>query len=308
MDKNISQADIISLNPEASMPIWENNDIDVYFHELQTSQIKGKILTGTLISCESRKISDTESRPVAVVDYKGCHLLIPIPEMNISLSASYEDEAIAELQKTKITSTMIGSEIDFIVLSSDEKSYSAIASRKKAMEQKIERFYKSPNGKDKVPLVHEGALAEARIVAVSEHMIRLEVFGVELFKRSDDLDGVWKESDRDVYSVGDRILVRISSIKENENGKISIDVASAKPKTCYPCKSQGKYLGKVVNVDKGIIFIRLRVGTNALGHYAEGENILPRKGDEVYFVCTRMDMSTQTAIGFVSRVINRERY
>ena len=95
---------------------------------------------------------------------------------------------------------------------------------------------------------------------------------------------------REHYRVGDTTLVRIHKIQE-AGGKLSITVEgkSLDHTTCYACKKQGKYIGTVTGIHDGLIFIRLQVGTNAIAHSVEDRQLLPRKKDDVYFICTRMD-------------------
>ena len=66
-------------------------------------------------------------------------------------------------KKIRITSNMIGCEIDFIVLKLDAATHSVVASRKKAMEKKVQNFYR-PQVEDEAPLIQEGSVVEARIL------------------------------------------------------------------------------------------------------------------------------------------------
>lgn len=69
-------------------------------------------------------------------------------------------------KKIRITSNMIGGEIDFIVLKLDTATHSVVASRKKAMEKKVQNFYR-PQVEGEAPLIQEGSVVEARILAVT---------------------------------------------------------------------------------------------------------------------------------------------
>ena len=113
---------------------------------------------------------------------------------------------------------------------------------------------------------------------------------------------------REHYRVGDTTLVRIHKIQET-GGKLSITVEgkSLDHTTCYACKKQGKYIGTVTGIHDGLIFIRLQVGTNAIAHSVEDRQLLPRKKDDVYFICTRMDEEKEVAIGIISCVIRSAR-
>ena len=230
--------------------------------------------------------------------------MIPVTEMNIILSEQDEGDMT---KKIRITSNMIGCEIDFIVLKLDTATHSVVASRKKAMEKKVQNFY-CPQVEGEAPLIQEGSVVEARILAVTEHLLRLECFGLECFARVFELAQAWMAHAREHYRVGDTTLVRIHKIQE-AGGKLSITVEgkSLDHTTCYACKKQGKYIGTVTGIHDGLIFIRLQVGTNAIAHSVEDRQLLPRKKDDVYFICTRMDEEKEVAIGIISRGIRSAR-
>ena len=261
-------------------------------------------MTGMLISMERHSIGEGKSVNVALADYQGYRVMISVTEMNIILSEQDEGDMT---KKIRITSNMIGCEIDFIVLKLDTATHSVVASRKKAMEKKVQNFYR-PQVEGEAPLIQEGSVVEARILAVTEHLLRLECFGLECFARVFELAQAWMADAREHYRVGDTTLVRIHKIQET-GGKLSITVEgkSLDHTTCYACKKQGKYIGTVTGIHDGLIFIRLQVGTNAIAHSVEDRQLLPRKKDDVYFICTRMDEEKEVAIGIISRVIRSAR-
>ncbi len=73
---------------------------------------------------------------------------------------------------------MLGAEIDFVILGIDSKSRSVVASRREAMMRKAQLFYFSldANGEYRV---REGRVVQARVIAVADKSIRVEIFGVE---------------------------------------------------------------------------------------------------------------------------------
>lgn len=296
---------IITLDRLAAFVYENDNETDdLNWHELQNSMLKQKILTGMLISMERHSIGEGKTVNVALTDYQGYRVMIPVTEMNIILSEQDEGDMT---KKIRITSNMIGCEIDFIVLKLDTATHSVVASRKKAMEKKVQNFYR-PQVEGEAPLIQEGSVVEARILAVTEHLLRLECFGLECFARVFELAQAWMADAREHYRVGDTTLVRIHKIQE-AGGKLSITVEgkSLDHTTCYACKKQGKYIGTVTGIHDGLIFIRLQVGTNAIAHSVEDRQLLPHKKDDVYFICTRMDEEKEVAIGIISRVIRSAR-
>lgn len=292
---------VITLDRTASIPA-SNEAREIAWHELKDSMIRQKILTGRLVSLEPHRISERELINVAIINYHDYRIAIPTSEMNIIVNGVVEE---GKDRQARITSNMVGCDVDFIVVRLDEKSHSVVASRKLAMNRKIRDFYIDRTTATGKPVLGEGAVVEARIVAVSESVLRLEVFGAECFARAYDVMDEWLADARDRYSVGDTVYVRISSLKigENDYPAIQVEGRSLSPGTVFPCVKQGKYLGTVTGVSKGHYFLRLDVGTNAIAHTCEGEYPLPKKKDKVSFICTRMDVEGRVAVGLISRVI-----
>lgn len=73
----------------------------------------------------------------------------------------------------------------------------------------------SPDGKVRAPAadgmyrVHEGRIVQARVIAVAEKVIRVEVFGVECSILARDLAWDWIGDAHERFAVGDEVLVRI---------------------------------------------------------------------------------------------------
>ena len=60
------------------------------------------------------------------------------------------------------------------------------------------------------PYIYPGRLVEARVIAVAEKVLRVEAFGIECAIFARDLSWQWVSDVRDLYSVGDRVLVRVA--------------------------------------------------------------------------------------------------
>lgn len=54
----------------------------------------------------------------------------------------------------------------------------------------MQNFYR-PQVEDEALLIQEGSVVEARILAVTEHLLRLECFGLECFSRVFELAQAW---------------------------------------------------------------------------------------------------------------------
>jgi ribosomal protein S1 len=100
-------------------------------------------------------------------------------------------------------------------------------------------------------------------------VVRVEAFGVECSIMARDLSWDWLGDAHERFSVGDQILVRILSVKRSSLEEISVkaDIKSVSDNTSHEnlkkCRVQSKYAGKVTDVHKGVVFIRLSNGVNA---------------------------------------------
>ena len=303
--KAVNPNDILTLDPNHSGVGQEANARMLAWHELENSRIKSKILTGTFVSYERFMIGEDQYTNVAVVEYKDFRVIIPAVEMNIIVGGA-DSEAERNRRVSMIIASMVGCEIDFVVQNLDEESHSVVASRKRAMERKVNDFYIQASAKKGRPMIVPGEVVEARVVAVQKLAVRLEVFGAECFVRVFDLSTGWMEHAKEKYFVGQKILVRVSGVDIIGPGSVNITVEgkSLQKTESYSCTKQSKYMGKVTGFSKGTYFLRLKVGTNAVAHSCDGVFPLPKEGDIVNFVCTRMDDESHVAIGIIVGIVH----
>ena len=66
----------------------------------------------------------------------------------------------------------------------------------------------------------------------------------------------------------------------------------------------GKYAGKVTDVHKGVVYVRLSNGVNAVAHSCYDYR-MPGKKDDVSFAVTRLDMERGVAVGIITRIIRQ---
>lgn len=203
---------------------------------------------------------------------------------------------------------MLGCEIDFIVKGLDNSSRSVVASRKDAMYKKRQIFYlPDASGNSRVC---EDRIVQARVIAVAEKVVRVEIFGTECSILARDLSWDWLGDATESFHVGDQILVRILSVKIRSLEDISVraDVKSVNGNTSKAnlgkCKIQGKYAGTVTDIHKGTVFVRLQIGVNAIAHSCY-DSRMPGKKDDVSFVVTRIDEERNVAVGLISRIIRQ---
>ena len=281
---------------------------DTIWHEIHNAYRTRRILSGQLGGVEQTDGGKT----IAIVDYKGFRIVIPIKEMLVTQGRFPSGQEYTDLmmQYNKLLNNMLGAEIDFIVRGIDSKTRSVVASRREAMLKKRQIFYLDTDN-DGMYRVYDGRLVQARVIAVAEKVVRVEIFGIDYPILARDLSWDWIGDARERFSVGDRVLVRILKVQRDEkpeNISVTADIKSVSNNSIREnlkkCRVQGKYAGKVTDVYKGIVYIRLSNGVNAVAHSCYDART-PGKKDDVSFVVTRIDEERGVAVGIITRIIRR---
>lgn len=301
-----SDASILTIRSREEVETQEDRE-DVIWHEIHNAYRTRRILTGQLGGIEQLDNRKT----VAVVDYKGFRIIIPIKEMMINLGRSPSGQEYADLmlRQNKILGNMLGADIDFVVRGIDSKTRSVVASRREAMMRKRQTFYFDLDAEGKCR-IYEGRIVQARVIAVAEKVIRVEVFGVETSILARDLAWDWIGDAHERFSVGDEVLVRILNVRRNslEDLGIRADIKSTSENTdrdnLQKCRIQGKYAGKVTDVHKGVVYVRLANGVNAVAHSCYDYR-MPGKKDDVSFAVTHLDVERGIALGIITRIIRQ---
>lgn len=227
-----------------------------------------------------------------------------------------ETEAVSEVtvadmsEQGEVSPEPNSSDIDFMVKGTDSRTRSAVASRKEAMLRKRNLFYITPDSTGQ-PRIAEDSIVEARIIAVTDKVVRAEIFGVETSIPARELSWDWMGNARDRFDIGGRISVKIQQIYTDgtpENIRVQASVKEATNNTALDslkkCKLQGKYAGKVTDIIRGNVYIRLSTGVNAIAHTCNDPR-LPGKKDDVSFVVTRIDQGRGIALGIITRIIRQ---
>jgi len=304
-----TQAESAVLTLEVGAEVETQRDKEnTIWHEIKNSQITGTHLSGTL-----GKVERLESGGlVAIVEYKGQRIAIPVKEMMLDVTCppGQRDEEYNE-RISRVLNRMMGAEIDFVVrgIAGTGEGRAAVASRKAAMLRLRRRFYLT-NGSNGKPQVHQDRIVEARIVAVSQLSIRVEIFGVETPIRNQDLSWGYIGDCRDEFFVGDSVQVRVKSVEGEtpENIRVNADIRSLTENTTHEklmaLKPQTNCIGKVTDVSGGVVFINLVDGVRAISHKCY-DHRKPGRGDDVMFVCLRIDEEGGVAIGIIPRIVRR---
>ncbi len=280
---------------------------EVIWHEIHNAYRTRKLMAGKLSGIEQLDNGKT----IAIADYKGMRIIIPIKEMMISLGRTPSGQEYAEFmqRQNKILGNMLGAEIDFVVKGIDSKTRSVVASRREAMLRKRQTFYLDADASG-TPRIDAGRMAQARVIAVAEKVIRVEVFGVECSIMARDLSWEWIGDAHEKFSVGDIVLVRILSVRctDPENISIKADMKSVSQNTSHDnlkkIRVQSKYSGRVTDIHKGVVYVRLSNGVNAVAHSCF-DHRTPGKKDDVGFVVTKLDEERGVAVGIITRIIKQ---
>ena len=303
-----TEASVLTLDNHGEVQTEEARE-DVIWHEIHNAYRTRRILTGQLGGIEQTDGGKT----IVIVDYKGFRIVIPIKEMMINLgqgrSPSGKEYAELMLRQNKILGNMLGAQIDFVVRGIDSKTRSVVASRREAMLKKRQIFYLDTDAEG-MYRIYEGRIVEARVIAVAEKVVRVEVFGVECSIMARDLAWDWIGDAHERFSVGDQVLVRILSVRRDslEDIGIKADIKSVTQDTHHEnlkkCRVQSKYAGKVTDVHKGVVYIRLSNGVNAVAHSCNDYRT-PGKKDDVSFAVTKIDEERGVAVGIITRIIRQ---
>jgi len=284
----------------------EESLADIAWHEIHNAYRTHRILTGTLGGLEQTDSGKT----IAIVEYKGFRVVIPLKEMVMGYQNNLTGDAYNAMivRQHKLLSRMLGAEIDFVVKGIDSKTRSIVASRKEAMLKKRKIFYMDTDDSGEYR-IYDGRIIQARVIATAEKAIRIEAFGVECSVMARDLSWDWIGDARDRFEVGDQVLVRVLSVNREDIEHISIkadlrSVSDARHDNLRLCRLQSKYAGTVTDVHKGVVYIRLTNGVNAIAHSCYDRR-RPGKKDDVSFVVTGIDEERGVALGIITRIIRQ---
>lgn len=291
----------VNLDEEES----HDDEFETQWNEIVTFYRTRRIVPVTITGIEKTQLAGN----VVVAYYKNQRIIIPMTEMLIVLSDE-NDMGYSLLERLeRISTTMLGAEIDVIIKGVDKKSESVVASRRDAMLRKREKFYLTPLS-DGLPHVREGRIVEARIIGVTQLVARIEVFGVETTLGASELSWDWLPNVSDRFSVGDKLNVLIKEIRGDnvDNLKIVADAKSITTNTSMEnlgkCTVQNRYVGVITNVRNGVAYVRLKVGVNAIAH-TNYDRRTPAKGDTVSFVITRINPEYGNVAGIITKIIKQ---
>lgn len=195
------------------------------WHEIHNAYRTRRILSAPLGGIEQTDSGKT----IAVVDYNGFRIVIPLKEMMVMPNAANSTESMV-VRQMKLLGNMLGAEIDFVILGIDSKTRSVVASRREAMMRKRQLFYFSPDANGEYR-VREGRVVQARVIAVADKSIRVEIFGVECSiitaaLRTAGSNITWEWATKDPLAIvkeGGRCLIRVHGLDGFESAEVVLD-------------------------------------------------------------------------------------
>lgn len=227
---------------------------------------------GTMLRGVVSGVERISNMPVAVTYYKGFKIIVPAVEfMDFTIKPGQKPDQLMHYLLRK----RLGSEFDFIIKAVNEDTDIAIASRKEALNIKKDKYFfnKDENGEF---LISEGDIIETRVVAVMQSGIIVECFGLEVYIPPKELAYQRIHDSADLFSVGDRVLMKIISLSRDLDKKDINIAGSIKLAYNNPVGDIIKrfnigdiYTGKVSMIDGLNVFVMLDGGIDVLCKYPD---------------------------------------
>ena len=257
--------------------------------EILRSKEEKRILTGRIVGIEDEyyKIQN-KFIPCAIIWYENTKVLIPITHLNV------------EKESKSLIRGMVGAEIDFIVIEYDSITNIAVASRTLAMElrKKIE-----------IPKLKINDVVRVRIVAVARKYIIVDLYGVEVTIKAENLRHTFIVNAKDYYLVGDTLIVKVKKIDAINN----VFELSSKELMENPYKNirkyiteNGEYIAEIIGYPKqksGIIVQLESSEVTCLCRVPATFNSIPHLFDKVLIKIIEIKEEKKLIYGILKRII-----
>lgn len=310
-------SDVISIGDRVSY----RTKVDDYrekINELKSAYLTKSPLTGRITGLCTTNAGNMGDVYCATVMYGPFKVIIPLPYLlkldpEVRNSERMRDRDYMRL----LINERIGSEIDFIPLEPNEKELIAGGDRLTAMHlQRQAWFLRKRHGRY---LLHEGDKVEARVCYTTRATMHIEVFGIELTLRREDVTYQHISSIRDMYQAGDTLPVvikRLVRTEEVKNGQTSYNIqleVSAKEAEYDPRPLYLKHMNAgdmhqgviVVTTSRGFYVKIMGMEMDVFCPRPRDFSALPSNGDEVLLSIAGKDMDKREAYGRIVRVIGR---
>lgn len=286
--------------------------------ELKSAYMMKRPLTGRIVGLSQSAAGSLGDVYSAVVMYGPFRVLIPLPYLLELDPAVRSSERMRDKDYLRLLiNERIGSEIDFVPLEPNEKEMIAGGDRLLAMQIKRQAFFlQKKRGRY---LLHEGDVVEARVCYTTRATLHLEVYGIELTLKREDVTYKHISSIRDMYMAGDRLPVKITRLvrteqegEGNKTYKIHLEV-SAKEAEYDPRPNYLKHMNPgdvlqgtiAVTTNTGFFVKVLGMDMDIYCGAPKDFSQLPINGDEVLISIAAKDMDKLEAYGRIVRILGR---
>ena len=266
------------------------------------SKKTGKILTDRLESIEL-----FSGNRLAAVLYHG-DFKVYIAADNL-LAGRYAERALNErlISYNSVLNSRLGCMVSYIVTDIDIEGGYAAADHLRAARVQRRQFFVN-NTRTGHPLVTEGRVVEANILAVRDTGIIVDIFGFEKFVPLSDLTYSRLATAAQEYAVGDRIEMKVLGVELNNNDVVDVNV-SAKvlhsdpfKKALERCVPNSCHIGTVTRIDENAVFVTTEVNGVQITCYCR----YPRRGVQIGSLVTirvnGSDKNSMTLWGSIIRV------
>ncbi len=262
-DKRRNTEHILTINGERSVKTKADRYNDAVI-DIRESLQNGRILTDTIDGIEEHNVDGVGKITVAVLNHGDIKVCIRLEDAVVPPRRTRGVES-AEGHQYMLTKRL-GAEIDYVIIGIDNEANIAVGSRLKAMEAKRKHFYFKED-REGNKHIYPDAIAEARIVAVIQKGIFVEIFGAETFIPLEELSYQRMFNAEEQFAVGNRVLVKIQDISYDiENYDVSVKASVKRTEENPALKAikglqlKQRYVGTVTQVDVEGVFVKLNCG------------------------------------------------
>ena len=288
--------DLITLSDQERGLTSEASE-DAKWNYLAGAAHRRQILTGIMSGVERTG----DGNQVAVIDFEGIRVLVPIREMVL---AEWPEDKDAPIPIRAQLERMLGATVDFLPVAVDMRNRAAVGSRKAAMLDRQKHYWASGR-------VQPGIRIACRVVGVGNNAVTVEAAGVESVINARDVSYDWYADVATKYASGDLIVARVMAVHRDDStghytARLSIKAAEENTgqQALQKLVTNSNYYGVVTGVKSGTIFVRLQSGCNAKTRLYRTKEI-PSKLDTVSFHVRSIDEENCVALGFITRIIKR---
>ena len=267
-----------------------------------TASLRGRaIRRGTIVAAYQR--GDGQA-PAAMLIYNGYKVIIPFNELipEDRIPSEYRGDERSKLNfMLLMINWRINSEISFIVKGVDENARIAVASRLEAMTQERYTYFWRRGRQNGAYAISEGSRAEARVQYVLQRVMCVEIHGLEVVLRSEDVSYIHLNDLRSAYTPGDLVPVKFVRLRrDTQNGArildASINIKDAQPNPnelyydMFPIGS--RVPARVTHVDENGIYVMLANTREGKCYFTRGDNNVPKVGEQLMVRVVRKNDET----------------